>query len=619
MQRRLTTILAADIAGFSRLIGLDEEGTLTSLRAHRTEFIDPLLQQHNGRVANTAGDSLLIEFPSAVEAVRCALAMQEGMTSRNASISEDLRIEYRIGINVGDVVAEGDDLLGDGVNVAARLEAIAPARGIILSRTTRDHIRDRLGVELEDLGEVEVKNVARPVRVFRVVNRTGNRAPYVGPRSPLQLGWPAAVVILALALVTVTVTVTWHLWNETAKQVPIERPSGLPAIAVLPFDNMSGDPTQDYFSDGITDDLITDLSRVSGLFVMARNTVFTYKGTAVKVQKVGQDLGVSYVLEGSVRKAGERVRINVQLVRTSSGHHVWADRFDRELTDVFSVQDEVVQKIVSALAVRLTKTEQARLAEPKKVNPDAYDLLLRGLEKFRRFTPDSHREARQYFIEALEIDTRFARAHADLAWSHAIDVAFGWTKTPEESMKAAIKHANAALSIDPTVPQVHMALSNIYRRQRKFDQSLAEARKVIELDPNYADGYAQLANALVSEGEHEAALKAIDTAKRLNPQNPFFFRLIYARAKFHLEQYEEATDAFRSVVESNPQFIAGQLGLAASLGQLGRTDDAEWQAQEILILDPNFTLMNERSRDPYRRAEDMNRFIKGLELAGLPK
>jgi len=398
----------------------------------------------------------------------------------------------------------------------------------------------------------------------------------------------------------------------------IERPAGLPAIAVLPFENISGDPEQDYFSDGITDDLITDLSRVSGLFVIARNSVFTYKGAPVRVQQIARELGVTHVVEGSVRRAGGRVRINTQLVDASSGRQLWADRYDRDLTDVFALQDDVVQKIVSALAVRLTAGEEARLDRSAKVDPEAYDLLLRGLARFRRFTPEDNAAAREFFLRAIAVDPGFARAHADLAWSHGIDTAFGWTDDSDASLKQAIENAENALALDDSVPQVHMAFANIYRRQQNAEASIAAARRAIALDPNSADGYAQLANSLIYGGQPEAALKAVDSAARLNPRNPFFFRYILGRARFQMEDYEDAAAILLSVLERNPDFVPARLTLAAAYGQLGRADDAEWQALEILTLQPDYSLKKESERRTFFTGADHERFIEGLRKAGLP-
>jgi adenylate cyclase len=617
LERRLAAILAADVVGYSRLMGADEAGTLAALKAHQRELFDPKISEHHGRIVKLMGDGALVEFPSVVEAVTCAAAIQRGMAMRNAGLDEGSRIAFRIGINLGDVIVEGDDIYGDGVNVAARLEGLAEPGGICVSNAVHEQIRDKLDLAMEDLGAIQVKNIARPVQAFRVVT-AGDTAEPPGKRRRTRLR--PAVGAAAVILVAAVGALVWlRPWTATVETVPIERPSDLPAIAVLPFDNMSGDPEQEYFSDGITEDLITDLSRVSGLFVIARNSVFTYKDAPVKVQQVGRELGVAYVVEGSVRKAGDRVRINAQLVDAATGRHLWADRYDRELTDVFALQDDVVQKIVEALAVRLTADEEVRLDQSAKVVPEAYDLLLRGLARLRRFTGEDVAAARGLFERAIAVDPQFARAHADIAWTHALDVAFGWTDSPDDSLQQAVEMAEHALALDESVPQVHMALSSIHRRQRRFDDSVAAARRAIELDPNYADGYAQLANSLIYEGRPEEALKAIDTATRLNPRNPFFFRQIVGHAHFLSGRYDEAAAAFEKVLERNPHFISARLTLAAAYAHLGRIEEAEWEAQEILTLQPNFTLAQEQERSTYNRPADLERYIGGLRKAGLPE
>ncbi len=392
-ERKLAAILAADVAGYSRLMSRDEEGTLRDLKAHLGELIEPRIAQHRGRIVKRTGDGLLVDFASAVEAVRCALAIQSGMAERNSTASGDGRIEFRIGINVGDVIIEGDDIYGDGVNIAARLEGIAEPGAIFVSRAVRDSVRDKLEIVLEDLGERPVKNISKPVRVFRI--STGD--PPAGVRS-------------------------------AAAPPPVP---DKPSIAVLPFDNMSGDAEQEYFSDGITEDVITDLSKISGLFVIARNSSFSYKGKATRVQDIGRELGVRFVLEGSIRKAGNRVRITAQLVDADSGGHLWADRFDRELTDIFATQDEVVDKIVAALAIKLTPREKRQLRRRGTNNVEAYDFWWRARELLGRGTREATAQARAMHRRAIEIDPRFAAPHAGLAFTTVSDYINGWAPDPE--------------------------------------------------------------------------------------------------------------------------------------------------------------------------------------------
>ena len=379
MERRLTAILAADVVGYSRLIGANESGTLTALDTLRSDFVNPKISEHQGRIVKLTGDGMLVEFPSVVNAVACATELQRSMRNRNAGVPRDHRIEFRMGVNVGDVIVQGKDILGDGVNVAARLESIATPGGIMISGSVRDHIGNRLDLAFEDMGEQSLKNIERPIRVYRV-----------GLDTPAASGTKD---------------------KRAAQHEQVEKPS----IAVLPFNNMSGDPEQEYFSDGITEDIITDLSKVSGLLVIARNTVFTYKGKPVKVQQVAQELGVPFILEGSVRKAGARVRVTAQLISSESGAHVWADRYDRDLTDIFAIQDEITHAIVDQLKVKLLPQEKRSIAQAPTANVEAYTHYLRGRDFFHRRSKRYYQLARQMFAKAVELDPRYARAYAGIA------------------------------------------------------------------------------------------------------------------------------------------------------------------------------------------------------------
>ena len=410
MERRLAAIFAADVAGYSRLIGADEEGTLERLMAHRRELIDPKIAEHQGRIVKTTGDGVLVEFASPVKAVRCAIEVQHGMVDRNADVPQEQRIEFRIGINLGDVIVEDGDIYGDGVNVAARLEGIAEPGAVYISRAVRDFVNDQTEMALEDLGEKPLKNIAKPVRVFRIA------APDRAVAAPAAAGSPA---------------------------LPHK-----PSIAVLPFANMSGDAEQEYFSDGMTEDLITDLSKISGLFVIARNSSFAYKGQSVKVQEIGRDLGVRFVLEGSIRKAGNRVRITAQLIDAGSGGHLWAERFDRDLTDIFATQDEVVEKIVGALAVTLTQGEEQRLRRRGTANVEAYEFWLRARELLSRSTREAVAQARAMHRRAIELDPHFAAPHAGLALAAISDYVSDWAPDPAQALDESERWARRALELE---------------------------------------------------------------------------------------------------------------------------------------------------------------------------
>ena len=619
-ERRLTTILSADVAGYSRLMGEDEAGTLRALKTHRDELIAPKVAEHKGRIVKLMGDGALVEFPSVVEAVRCAVEIQRGMAGRNTDISEDRRIEFRIGINIGDVIVDGEDIYGDGVNVAARLESISEPGGICVHRVVRDQVRDKLSLAFEDMGEIKVKNIARPVGAFRVVlDDSARRLTTTRAAATIQKWrWPSVAAALVMLVAAAGIVVWMRPWEPSVEPAPSAR-SDQPGIAVLPFDNMSGDPTQDYFSDGITEDIITDLSRVSGLFVIARNTMFTYKGRPVNVPQVGRDLGVQYVLEGSVRKAGDRIRINAQLVDAGTGRHLWADRYDRELKDVFALQDEVTRRIVSALAVRLTEDEQEQLARPAETSPEAYDMLLRGLERYRRFTPETNAEAREFFEKAVALDPEYARAYADVSLTYTEELFLGWTDSPDEAIRRGLKFGRNALALDDSIRQVHLALSAVYRLQKRHDEAIAAARKSVELDPNHADGYAQMAFALTYAGQPKEALGAMQKAMRLNPRHPFVYKWIVGHAQFLMGQYEEAAQRFENVLKRNPHFPVAPLLLAAAYGHLGRIEDAEWEVDETLTLLPELSLEHIRQTAVYDDPAHLELYIDGLRKAGLPE
>ena len=576
-KRKLAAILAADVAGYSRLMSHDEEGTLRRLKEHLGELVEPSIVAHQGRIVKRTGDGLLVDFASAVEAVRCALAIQSGMTDRNRAAPESSRIEFRIGINLGDVIIDGEDIYGDGVNIAARLEGIAEPGAVFVSRAVRDSIRDKLDVVLEDLGERPVKNIARPVRVFRIGRAEGAR--------PEQM--PAPV---------------------------LDKPS----IAVLPFTNMSGDAEQEYFSDGMTEDLITDLSKVSGLFVIARNSSFAYKGKAIKVQEIGRDLGVRFVLEGSIRKAGNRARITAQLVDAGNGGHLWAERFDRELTDIFATQDEVVQKIVGALAVKLTHGEEERLRRRGTNNVEAYEFWLRARELLGRGTRDSTAQARAMHRRAIEIDPNFPAPHAGLAFTAMSDYVNAWAIDPERALEEAERWARKAIELNDQEPVGHTALGSALIFRREHDAALAAHRQSIELDPNYAQGYIGVGVALIYAGRSAEALEPFATAMRLDPHYPNMLLHFLAQAQFSLGHYEIAAGHLLDRIARNPDTDASRMLLAACYGHLGRTEDARAAWTELLKVNPGFSLAQRARVLPYKDASDFQRITEGLAKAGLP-
>jgi adenylate cyclase len=580
MERRLAAILAADAAGYSRLIGADEEGTLERLQAHRRELIDPKIAEHQGRIVKTTGDGVLVEFASAVKAVRCAIEVQRGMVDRNADVPQEQRIEFRIGINLGDVIVEEGDIYGDGVNVAARLEGIAEPGAVYISRAVRDFVGHKPEIVLEDLGERPLKNIAKPVQVFRI------GAPHRVAGAPGAAG-PA----------------------------PIPQK---PSIAVLPFTNMSGDPEQEYFSDGMTEDLITDLSRVSGLFVIARNSSFVYKGRSVKVQEIGRDLGVRFVLEGSVRKAGNRVRITAQLIDAGSGGHLWAERFDRDLTDIFSTQDEVVEKIVGSLAVTLTQGEEQRLRRRSTGSVEAYEFWLRARQSLGRGTRESVVQAQAMHRRAIEIDPNFAAPHAGLALAAISEYVSDWALDPAQALDDAERWARRAVELDDQEPAGHMALGNVLLWRRDHEAALAELRRTIALDPNFAGGHGATGMALMYAGRAAEALEPIATAMRLDPHYPGMVLHFLAQANFSLGKYEIAAHELVERIDRNPGTDSSRMLLASCYGHLGRAEDARAAWVELLKVNPDFSLMQRERVLPYKDAGDFQRIVEGLAKAGLP-
>jgi adenylate cyclase len=575
-ERRLAAILAADVAGYSRLMSRDEEGTLHRLKSHLGELIEPHIAAHRGRIVKRTGDGLLVDFASAVEAVRCAVAIQAGMTDRNRGAPDDTRIEFRIGINLGDVIIEGEDIYGDGVNIAARLEALAEPGAIFVSRAVRDSVRDKLGIELEDLGEKPVKNIARPVRVFRIGRANGKARP-------------------------------------AAPAVPDK-----PSIAVLPFANMSGDAEQEYFSDGISEDLITDLSKVQALFVIARNSSFTYKGRAVKVQEIGRELGVRFVLEGSIRKAGNRVRITAQLVDAQSGGHLWADRFDRELTDIFATQDEVVHRIVEALAVKLSRVEEQDLKRGGTKNIEAYESWLRARQLLGQGTRETIAQAKALNRRALELDPNFSAPHVGLAFASVSDYVNAWIPDPQSALAEGERWARRALELDERQPGGHVAMGNVRVWQRRHDDALTELNRAVELDHNYAQGHALLGMALMYSGHHRKALESIAVAMRLDPLYPNILLHLAAQAHFSMGQDEIAAGHLVERIARNPNTDASRMLLAASYGHLDRIEEAREAWAGLLEVNPGFSMQQREGVLPYKDARDFQRILDGLAKAGLP-
>ncbi|WP_394887991.1 adenylate/guanylate cyclase domain-containing protein [Mesorhizobium sp. AaZ16] len=584
--RKLAAILAADVVGYSRLAGADEDRTLARLRALRSDLIDPTIAVHNGRVIKRTGDGALVEFRSVVDAVRCAMEVQNGMVERNAGVPQDRRIEFRIGIHLGDVVEESDgDLMGDGVNIASRLEGVAEPGAICLSEDAYRQVKARLDLSVSDLGNTQLKNIAEPIRVYS-----------------LRVGTAEAKATAASQPVT----------SRLATELPPKL-----SIAVLPFANMSGDVEQEYFADGITEDIITALSKLPQLFVIARNSSFTFKGKNVHVQEVGRNLGVRYVLEGSVRKSGNRVRVTAQLIDAASGGHLWAERFDRDLTDIFAVQDDVTQQIVDALAINLTDGDRQRLAPEHTGNIEAYDYFLRGRELWHRLTKETNVAARDLLQRAIKLDPNFASAHAFLALTHVLDYLNGWSPSPPNSREQAEELATRAVALDDRDPRAHWALSIVELYSRRHDVAISEAQRAIILNPNFAEGHVSLGEALYYSARAGEALKYFDRAKVLNPYFPDVLLHFQALASFQLGRYEQAVGLLKERLTRNLVTDVSRALLASSYGHLGRFDEARAAWQEMLRVNPNYSLEYRRKVLPYKNPEDFELVVDGLRKAGL--
>jgi adenylate cyclase len=580
-QRRLAAILAADVVGYSRLMGEDESGTLARLKAHRRELIEPAIAACGGRTVKLMGDGALVEFASVVDAVQCAVEIQRAMAERNAGVPEARRIAFRIGINLGDVIVEGDDIYGDGVNVAARLEGLAAPGGICVSGKVHDEVLGKLELAFEDQGEQTVKNIARPVWVYRI--RLDAAA--LGPRAG-------------------------------GRDIPLAPPDK-PSIVVLALQNMSADPEQEYFADGIAEDIITDLSKVSGLLVIARNSAFAYKGRVADLRQVCRELGVRYALEGSVRKAGNRVRITTQLIDGTTGGHLWAERYDRELTDIFEVQDEVTREIVAALKVHLTPEERRRVEKRGTGSVEAYDWYLRGRELVWRHTRDDIAEGRPLLERAIALDPGFALAYAYLSLGHVQDYVNRWAADPEHSLALAREFADRAIQLDGSEPHALFCSAVVRIWQRQLAESIAEARRAIALDPNFADAYGVLGNALHYAGHPVESLQQYERMARLNPHYPPIFLFFMAQDHFALECYQDAATLLERRLERQAESDISRVLLAACYGHLGRAEDARSAWQEALRINPDYSIEHRRRILPYKNPADFERMVLGLRKAGI--
>ena len=571
MKRRLAAILAADVVGYSRLMGEDETGTLSALRRMRAEHFVPTVDHHRGKIVKSMGDGWLVEFASVVDAVTCAIEIQEGVAAQS-------QIKLRMGIHLGDITHEEEDIFGDGVNIAARLQEVADPGGIVISDMARRSVGGKLAAAFVELGVHNLKNIAEPITAY---------------------GWG----------------MTAGAANAPTLPLPDK-----PSIAVLPFTNMSADPEQEYFSDGVTDDIITALSRFEDLFVIARNSSFAYRGKTQKVQKIAEDLGVRYVLEGGLRTAGKRIRINAQLIDAKSGHHIWADRFDGDLEDVFAFQDEISQKVTSTVAGRLRVTAQENARHKPTKNLQAYDHLLRG-RSIVGDTEENNLRAKQAYQKAIELDPACARAYMGLSQHYIIDEFSNWGQPPEESRELALECVEKAVALDKFDCEVQWRAGFVYTCRGEFEEAKIYHERAIELNPNDADALTVMGVYLTAIGEGSEAVDYCERAIRLNPFGPGYYLWNLATAYYCARQYEAVLVPMKEYVSRFPKFIRPRRVLAAAYGQLGRLEEAKKETEIILTAEPNVTLKAIREKDTlvWKHQDDKEHWLEGLKKAGFPE
>jgi len=576
VQRRLAAILAADVVGYSRLMEVDETATLSALKARRRNLLEPLVAHHRGRIFKVTGDGVLVEFGSAVNAVQCAIDLQRGMADANRGLAEDCQIVLRIGVNLGDVIVEGSDLYGEGINIAARLEGITEPGGILISGTAHDHIKNKVRVGFDDLGDQHLKNIAEPVRAYRIQDTPS-----------VALPQPAAA-------------------------------SDKPSIAVLPFSNMSDNADQEYFSDGISEDIITELSRFRSLIVIARHSSFAFKNRAVTVQQVGRELGVQYVLEGSVRRAGNRVRINAQLVDAQTGAHIWAERLDRDMDDLFAMQDEVTERIVATIANRLEKTEQERAKRKRPEAMGAYDYVLRARAIVSE-SVETNKLSRALYEKALSLEPTSVPALIGLGLTLFIDWVSRWNGAMDDILERAYSVARQALALDSSDYRAHLLLGLVQSNRKQTAEALMHYQRAMALNSNDADGAAHMGGLFVDMGRFSEALDWLQKAVRLNPLHPAWYLYGIGEAHYGARQYEQAIAPLQAAINRFPTFITPRRHLAAAYAQMGRLDEARTEIAEMRRLDPSVCLSLYRERIRYNRVEDVEHYLDGLRKAGLPE
>ncbi|MHC5074403.1 MAG: tetratricopeptide repeat protein [Planctomycetota bacterium] len=625
-KRKLTAILSADVKGYSRLMGEDELATIETLKKYR-EIMATLIQKQRGRVVDSPGDNVMAEFASVVDALQCAVDIQKQLKLRNDELPENRRMEFRIGVNLGDVVEDGERIYGDGVNIAARVESLAHGGGICISGTAYDQIGKKLPLGYEYLGEQAVKNIENPVRVYRVLMEPEAVGKVIGEKKVgPKRGQRVALAVVIVLILVVGGLLIWRTAFPPLEVASVEKMAfplpDKPSIAVLPFNNLGGDPEQEYFSDGITGSIITTLSNVQNLFVIARKSTFTFKGKPVKVQQVAEELGVRYVLEGSVQRSGDRVRVTAQLIDALKGHHLWAENYDRKFGDIFALQDDITDHVTMALQVKLTEGEQARIRSGHTENPEAYDYYLRAEDSFRSFTKEDNVQARKLYEKAAEMDPNNSFIWKEIGWTHYRDGRFGWTDTPDKSLALAEELAQKTLAVDDYSAQAYCLLSSVYMAKRQHDKAVTYGEKALSLGPNIADLTATVAVSFMYSGRLEEAIELVKKAMRLSPYYSAWYLAVLGNAYRFAGKFKEAIDALESWrARANPRSALPHLFLAITYEEAGRGEEAQVAVAEVLKRKPKASIARflKANTFPYKDPAEIKRVIDSLRKAGLPE
>ena len=625
-QRRLTAILSADVKGYSKLMGEDDESTVKTITSYR-RIISNLVGKHQGRVVDTPGDNILAEFGSALNAINSAIEIQRTLETENGKLPDNRRMEFRIGINLGDILHKNDRIYGDGVNVAARIESLADPGGICISRGVFDQVKEKVSHGFEYLGERAVKNISNPVRIYKILTKPEYAGKVIGEKR--FLGWMsrklAMSAILALTIVTGGLISYYIYLHQSGRIEPAvvgkmaHSLPELPSIAVLPFDNMSGDTQQDYLSDGITEQIIASLSKVPYLFVIARNSTFTYKGKPVKVNQVAEELGVRYVLEGSVQRSNDRLRITVQLIDAIAGHHIWSEKYDRQIKDIFALQDEIAMKIMAELQVKISVADMGRISLIKTTNIKAYEKFLKAWEYYWRRTEADILQAKKLAQETIELDPEYGDAYLLLGWTNLDDIWFYRTKSREKSLETAEQFAQKAISLSADEAAGHRLLASIYMLRKEYENAIAESQKSVDLAPNSATANFVFGMVLRNAGRYDDAIPFLEKAIRLEPITPVNFLNNLALAYAYSGQYEKALPLWNKAIEKNPDYLFAYEGLTWAHQLLGNSDRAKECAAEVLRIKPTLTIAKLQKNIPAINETERARIINAYREAGIPE